>query len=277
MIYLEDCVAGIKRIPKESIDIVLADGPYNIGVDFGNDSDKQEFTSYLNWCQEWIQECVRALKPTGTIYIYGFSEILAHISVNFPLKHRWLIWHYTNKNVPKAKFWVRSHESILVGWKGKERIFNLDDVREPYTETFLKNAAGKPRAATKGRFSNGNKETVYAAHKGGALPRDVIKVAALAGGAGRKEKYTYCKDCEKLITNKKGHKELNLISHPTQKPYSLTEKLLLAAKPSTGGKVLIPFAGSGSECKVARDLGMEFIAFEINPDYVNMANKIIEE
>ena len=42
---------------------------------------------------------------------------------------------------------------------------------------FLKNAAGKVRKATKGRFSKGDKETVYKAHKNGALPRDVIKIS----------------------------------------------------------------------------------------------------
>ena len=91
--------------------------------------------------------------------------------MNHPL--RWLILHYTNKNVPSLNFWQRSHESIICSWKNKP-VFNRDDVREEYTQTFLKNAAGKVRKSTVGRFSNGEKETIYTAHSGGALPRDVI-------------------------------------------------------------------------------------------------------
>ena len=115
------------------------------------------------------------------------------------------------------------------------------------------------RKATKGRFSNGKKETVYKAHSGGALPRDVIKISALAGGAGRKER----------------------VNHPTQKPLELCEKLIKAARNVAAGSagaadggtdtfLVIPFAGSGSECVAANKLKVNFIGYEINPEYVDL-------
>lgn len=249
-IYNEDCISGMKRIPENTIDIIICDPPYNIGKDFGNNSDKQSMDTYLKWCDEWIAECIRILKPAGTLYIYGFSETLAYIRTRISCNVRWLVWHYTNKVVPSLNFWQRTHESILCCYKEKP-IFNRDDVREPYTDTFLKNAAGKVRKATKGRFSNGETETVYNAHEGGALPRDVIKVAALAGGAGKKER----------------------VNHPTQKPLSLCETLIKASR-NKGGETLlvVPFAGSGSECVSAKGLGVDFIGFEINTEYVDIAN-----
>jgi len=186
-IYNEDCVLGMKKIQSESVDIIICDPPYNIGKNFGNNSDKQQMDDYLLWCDQWIAECLRILKPNGTLYIYGFSEILAFIRTRLSCNVRWLVWHYTNKVTPSLNFWQRTHESILCCYKDKP-IFNRDDVREPYTESFLKNAAGKVRKSTKGRFSNGENETIYNAHEGGALPRDVIKVPALAGGAGKKER-----------------------------------------------------------------------------------------
>lgn len=271
-IVLKDCVKGLKQIADESVDVVIIDPPYNIGKDFGNESDNQEFKKYLKWCSLWLKESERILKPTGTIYIYGFSEILAHISVQLTIPHRWLIWHYTNKNTPHSKFWQRSHESIIVAWK-ENPIFNLDEVREPYTDVFLKNAAGKVRKGTSGRFGSG-KETIYQAHDKGALPRDVIKIPALAGGAGLAERWFYCKKCKEAFPNKekKTHeKHGELVVHPTQKPYELTKKLLLAAKPEKDGLVVIPFAGTGSEIKVATDLGLDTLGFEINPDYVALA------
>jgi len=266
-IYHEDCIQGMKKLEDESADIIICDPPYNIGKDFGNDSDKQDMKVYLDWCDQWIAECRRILKPTGTMYIYGFSEILAFIRVRMdtesvhlpvplpvPLHVRWLIWHYTNKVTPSLQFWQRTHESILCCYKQKP-VFNRDDVREPYTDGFLKNAAGKVRKATKGRFSNGEKETIYQAHEQGALPRDVIKVPALAGGAGKKER----------------------VDHPTQKPLALCDILIKAAKNKDSETVLVvPFVGSGSECVSAKKNNVSYIGFEINEDYVKLARERID-
>ena len=251
-----DCLTVMATLPSESAQIVLADPPYNIGKDFGNDSDKQEMPAYLAWCDAWIAECLRILKPNGTCFIYGFSEILALILSRVPstVNRRWLVWHYTNKNVASMNFWQRSHESILVLWK-TDKIFNRDAVREPYTEGFLNGAAGRKRAATKGRFSTGDKETTYTAHPAGALPRDVIKIPALAGGAGLKER----------------------VNHPTQKPLALCSRLIAAcAQPADAGYVLVPFAGSGSECVAAKMADLPFVGIELNPEYIALCHSRLQ-
>lgn len=275
--HLIDVVEGLKQLQDNSADIIITDPPYNIGKDFGNNNDNLSLQDYIAWCQSWLTETIRILKDTGTMFIYGFSEILAHISVSLPLEKRWLIWHYTNKTTPSSNFWQRSHESIIVSWKDKNRrIFNKDVVREPYTEIFLKGAAGKVRKNTKGRF--GEKETIYEANEGGALPRDVIKIPALAGGAGAIERWFYCKDCEEtyMPDEYEEHQDHNVVKHPTQKPILLTKRLMLSCKPESGGLVVIPFIGSGSEAAVSRGLGMDFIGFDINEDFCNMANSLIE-
>jgi site-specific DNA-methyltransferase (adenine-specific) len=107
-----------------------------------------------------------------------------------------------------------------------------------------------------GRFSKGDKKTTYVAHPGGALPRDVIKIPALAGGAGMKER----------------------VAHPTQKPLALCEKLLKSCRqPAKEGFVLVPFAGSGSECLAAKRLGLPFVGIELNPEYVTLINGRLTE
>ena len=88
------------------------------------------------------------------------------------------------------------------------------------------------------------------------MPRDVIKIPALAGGAGLKER----------------------VDHPTQKPLSLCEKLLLSCK-QEDGYILIPFAGSGSECVASKKLNLPFIGIELNEKYVEIIHerlKVIE-
>jgi site-specific DNA-methyltransferase (adenine-specific) len=253
VIITGDSLEVLPTLPDKSAQIVIADPPYNIGKDFGNDSDKQSMPQYLEWTDRWIGECLRILKDNGTMFIYGISENLGLILSRIPhnIQRRWIIWHYTNKTVPSLNFWQRSHESILVLWK-TDKVFHRDDIREDYTDGFLHGAAGKERAATKGRFSKGEKSTTYTAHPNGALPRDVIKIPALAGGAGMKER----------------------VNHPTQKPLALCEKLLRSChQPPSEGYVLIPFAGSGSECVAAKKLGLPFVGIECNAEYVKIINE----
>jgi site-specific DNA-methyltransferase (adenine-specific) len=277
-VILGDAIQELRKLPDESCDIVVADPPYNIGKDFGNNIDKREIGEYVAWCKIWINESIRALKPNGTMFIYGFSEILAFLSIEIPIQKRWLIWHYTNKNVASLNFWQRSHEAIICAWKNKP-IFNRDEVREPYTEGFLNGAAGKVRKGTLGRFSGKGMETVYNAHKGGALPRDVIKIPALAGGAGMVERWFLCKTCDGVYEPRqlKNHEGHEIMKHPTQKPYELSKKLIKSAMPKKNGVVLVPFVGTGSECAAAKELGQSYIGFEINPDYVRLAEKMISD
>ncbi|MGB2762700.1 MAG: transcriptional repressor LexA [Minisyncoccales bacterium] len=277
-IILGDAVKELRKLPDNSCDVIIIDPPYNIGKDFGNNLDKRELNEYVEWSKNWINEAIRIMKPMGTMFIYGFSEILAYLSIEIPINKRWLIWHYTNKNVASLNFWQRSHEAIICAWKDKP-IFNRDDIREPYTEGFLNGAAGKVRKGTAGRFSSNGKETVYKAHKGGALPRDVIKIPALAGGAGMNERWFICKTCKGQVFEPrelKKHADHEIIKHPTQKPLELSRKLVTSAMPKKDGVVLVPFVGTGSECVAAKELGQSYIGFEINSDYIKLAEKYLE-
>ena len=276
-IILGDAVQELRKLPDKSCDVVIIDPPYNIGKDFGNNIDKRELGEYVGWCKSWINESIRILKPNGTMFIYGFSEILAYLSIEIPIQKRWLIWHYTNKNVASLNFWQRSHEAIICAWKDKP-VFNRDEVREPYTDGFLNGAAGKVRKGTLGRFSSSGLETVYKARDGGALPRDVIKIPALAGGAGMIERWFLCKTCNGIYEPRqlKNHEGHEIMKHPTQKPFELSKKLIKSAMPKKDGVVLVPFVGTGSECAAAKELGQSYIGFGIYPDYVRIAEKFLK-
>lgn len=256
-ILFKDCIKFLE-VTSLKFNVIIADPPYNIGKDFGNNKDNMELKEYIVWSKKWLDLCLDKLTENGVMYVYGFPEILSHIAVQFPIeKQRWLVWHYTNKTTPSSKFWQRSHESILCLWKNKRPNLEIDQIREPYTESYKNNCVGKVRKSTKGRFSNGKKETIYNGHKNGALPRDVIKVSALAGG--------------------KGMVERSPIKHPTQKPFELTYKLLKSRINGKGGVAYIPFCGSGSECMVAKALNIDFISTEINKDYIRGAKDWLKD
>lgn len=282
-ILIGDVLDILPDLPiSKKFDVVIADPPYNIGKDFGTSSDNMPLAEYIEWSKKWLNHCFNLLKDHGLIYIYGFTEVLAHIACQYPIENqRWLVWHYTNKTVPSSKFWQRSYESILCLWKsGRKRpSLEVDQIREPYTHTFLNNAAGKVRQSTVSRFGgNRGKQTIYQAHKKGALPRDVIKVPALAGGAGATERWFMCHNCGDQVlppVELKHHKDHNILKHPTQKPMRLTKRLIESRINGCGGRVLIPFAGSGSECVMAKQLGIDYLGIESNPLYVDFANKWI--
>ena len=273
-----DVIDCLKKINKNyKFDVIIADPPYNIGKDFGNNTDNMEISEYIKWTKKWLQLCFDVLAENGLIYVYGFPEILARVAVEYPLeKQRLLAWHYTNKTTPSSTFWQRSYESILCLWKQDRPVLEIDQIRESYTDSYLK-CAGKERKGTKGRF--GNKETIYNVNSNGALPRDVIKIPALAGGAGKVERHFMCKTCNNTLYKSnelKNHENHDIIQHPTQKPMQLTKRLIQSRINGNDGRTLIPFAGSGSECVAAKSLGIEFFGIELNPEYVKYANKWLE-
>lgn len=271
------------KLSTRKFDIVIADPPYNIGKDFGNESDKMDMEDYLAWTDKWVGKCLDIITDNGVIYIYGFPEILARVASRYPVdEQRWLAWHYTNKAVPSAKFWQRSHESILCLWKpGKSRpVMEIDQIREPYTDGYRVNI-GRVRAGTGSRFNGGKVgcETLYLDH-GGALPRDVIKVPALAGGAGASERWFMCRTCNGRVyppSEMPSHRDHEIMKHPTQKPMELTRRLLRSKIVGSNGSVLIPFAGSGSECVVAEQMGIVWVGVELNKEYVTFASKWLEQ
>ena len=277
-----DVVDALAMLPAHiRFDLVIADPPYNIGKDFGTTQDAMGIAEYVEWSCEWLDLCRERLKEDGLIYVYGFPETLAHVAVRFPLREqRWLVWHYTNKTVPSSAFWQRSHESILCLWKAETKRPSLEigQIREPYTLGFLHGAAGKKRKGTESRFSRGGRDTTYNAHESGALPRDVLKHPALAGGAGAVERWFMCRTCERrifapsMLNEHRGH---DILKHPTQKPMALTRRLI-RSRIRGEGRVFIPFAGSGSECVAAQQMGVDFFAAEINPEYVEFAQKWLE-
>lgn len=70
MAILGNSLETMKQIKDKSINLIFADAPYNIGKDFGNNKDKwNTLESYIEWCKQWIDECIRILKDDGTMYL----------------------------------------------------------------------------------------------------------------------------------------------------------------------------------------------------------------
>ena len=242
-LFLGDSVEWMKSLPAASVDLVFADPPYNV-----KKADWDHFEShnqYVAWSHLWITEACRLLKPTGTLYVCGYSEILASVLVSaMPMFEgcRWLVWHYKNK-ANLGGDWGRSHESIIHLRKGKTHTFNVDPVRISYGAHTLKYPE-HPQAETSqyGGNGNGKPRENWKPHPLGAKPKDVFDIPTTCNGMGEKT------------------------PHPTQKPEELVRKLVLASS-DPGNLVLDPFSGSGTTATVAEQLGRRWLACDNNQQY----------
>ncbi len=133
-VYNSDCIKIMKDLPNESVDLIIADPPYNVGKDYGNNSDKQSDEEYIKFTESWITEAVRILKKEGTFYTFGGKEFIAHIYIILGklnmIFNSWIVWHYT-QGQGRTKGYSSRHDDILMFTKSKNYTFNLDDIRIP--------------------------------------------------------------------------------------------------------------------------------------------------
>lgn len=245
-IYQGDSVDWLTSLPEGSVDLVFADPPYNIGKAVWDKFLSHD--AYVEWSIKWIAEASRVLKPGGSMYICGFSEILAdikHPAMQYFADCRWLIWSYKNK-ANLGSDWGRSHESIIHFRKStKTRLLNTDLVRVPYGAHTLK-YPGHPQAVTSNFHGNGKAREDWQPHPMGAKAKDVIEVPTTSNGMAEKT------------------------PHPTQKPEELIRKFVMASS-SEGDLILDPFSGSGTTAVVAEQLSRKWMACDLDPQYNSWA------
>jgi len=134
-IILGDAIAEMRKLDSEAFDLVIADPPYNLGKDYGNNHDIKGFEEYLAFSKDWIKQAHRLLKTNGTIYVFmGFrfiSYLYELLDREFEMFfNSWIVWHYT-QGMGKTRGFSPRHDDILMFTKTKDFIFNLDDIRVP--------------------------------------------------------------------------------------------------------------------------------------------------
>jgi len=240
-IYLGDCIEIMKQLPSNSIDLIFADPPFNIGIKYNNYNDNLSYEEYCTWLEEWIKETYRILEKTGSIYIAIGDEFAAE--TNIILKktgfyfRNWLIWYYTFGQNQRKKF-SRAHTHIFYFTKDEKKFkFNGDDIRIPSARQLVYN---DKRANPKGK-----------------IPDDVWQISRVCGTF--KER---------------------LGKHPCQMPENLLKRIILTSS-DIHNIVLDPFGGTGTTAMVAKKLRRHFITIEISEEYYNIIlkrinNEIIE-
>lgn len=238
-VYNEDALTGVGRVADASVDLVIADPPYGLGKDYGNDSDRLGGEEYLAWSRRWLDAVLPKLKPNGSLYVFltwqHSPEVFSYLKTRLAMVNE-IIW---DRRVPSMGGSTRKfssvHDNIGFFVKSRDYHFDVDAVRIPYD-------ADTKKARTRSIFV-GKKWL-----ESGYNPKDVWSVSRLHRQHAERE------------------------DHPTQKPLEIVERMVRASCPP-GGTVLDPFMGSGTTAVAAARNGRGFIGFELNPDYFAIVEK----
>lgn len=251
----KDCIAGMSELPEHSVDLVLADPPYNLskgnvwkwdnsvvlpgmGGNWNKTMeawDAMPLTDYFKFTVLWLTQVKRITKPTGSIWISGTYHNIGIINFVLQLLEieiiNEVVWFKRNSfpNLSGRRL-TASHETLIWAHSGKKRKYHFDYERSKKLKDEW----------------------------------DLMKVAD-------KQLRTVWD-----IPNNKARSELKHGKHPTQKPVRLFTRIVeLSGKPN--GVMLTPFAGSGTECVAAYRAGMKYIGYETDETSYRLAVHRLED
>ena len=232
-VFIQDAEAALKKIPDDSIQLVLIDPPYNLDLDYWDN-----FDNYLEWARLWLDEIYRILSPSGNCVIFGgfqyqdlkkgdLLEILHYTRHSTKLRFvNLVIWYYKN-GMSAHRFFANRHEEAVWLSKTKKYYFDLDSVRARYDEE------------TKKLYKKDKRLNPVTVDKG-KNPTNVWEISRLNGNS--KER----------------------VGHPTQKPVEILRRFVRGLS-YPGSIVLDFFAGSGTTGRVCIEEGRNSILVDNDP------------
>jgi site-specific DNA-methyltransferase (adenine-specific) len=285
-LHVGDCLELMGRWPEDSVDLIFADPPYNIGYNYDKYDDKRSDEDYVQWTCDWIDACARLLKPSGSFYILIGDEYAAETRLHLKklqkagqlLFRNWIIWHYSFGQRCKAKF-NRSHAhlfycvgSAAVTKAGKPR----QDLGKKQPFTFHYDAVAIPSA----RMSTyADKRT----NPKGKLPDDTWMMRQFPTMEHWHTRPPEAQDEGLLNPDEDTWFESRLcgtfnerVDHPCQLPERLLERIVRVSS-NEGDLVFDPFTGSGTTLAVAKRLGRDWLGCELSKQYKQIALKRLEQ
>ena len=240
-IIFGDCIEELEKIPRNSVDLILTDPPYNasnIKINLPNNKtggafykinenwDKfNNYEEYFEWTKKWMQRCDKVLKNTGSILVCCSMHNLAEIILSLKsMKYKELniiTWKKTNP-MPNITKRMLTHSTEFIVWFAKDSgwTFNYEDMK---------------------KYNNGKQL------------KDVWE-------------FSLCQGSERIK-----NESTSRAAHPTQKPIKLFDRLIEMAS-NQGNLVLDPFKGSGTTAISCIRLNRKYIGIENNFEYYNLSN-----
>jgi site-specific DNA-methyltransferase (adenine-specific) len=243
---LGDSLEVMPLLPKQSVDLLIVDPPYNLTKTYGDSTFRRRSADeYADWFRFWISQAIPLLKPMSTVYVcseWRSSAVVQQVlEKHFVIQNR-ITWE-REKGRGALRNWKNCSEDIWFCTLGNEYFFNVEAVKQkrrviaPYRDP-----EGKPKDWVE--ESNGDFRVTHPSN----LWTDIsVPFWSMPENT----------------------------DHPTQKPEKLIAKLMLASS-RPGDLVLDPFLGSGTTSVVAKKLRRLFIGIEQEETYCLLAEKRLE-
>ncbi len=242
-IILGDAIAAMNQIADHSVDLIFADPPYNIGKNFNGYKDKwDKDRDYLNWCYQWLDLCIKKLKPNGSFYVMTSTQFMPFFDIYLRDKLIILsriVWYYDSSGVQAKRYFGSMYEPILYCVKDEDNYtFNSTDILV------------EARTGAKRKLIDYRKD-----------PPQVYNSTKVPGNVWEFHRVRYRMD--------------EYENHPTQKPIALLERIIKASS-NKGDLVLDPFSGTFTTSFVAKQLNRKSIGIELQEDYIKIGLRRLE-
>jgi site-specific DNA-methyltransferase (adenine-specific) len=261
-IHLMDCLQGMDRMRKRTVDVVVTSPPYNIGKKYGGYVDERPRGEYLRWMGRVAEKAKRVMKDDASFFLnVGGKPSDPWIGIDVALRFR---EHLVLQN---TIHWIKS---IAIP---------LEDIgRYPHVKDDI--AAGHYQPVNSRRFLSGCHEYIFHFTKRGDVELDKLAVGV---------RY---QDKSNIGRWKSAHRDLRdrgntwfipyptireSRPHPTVFPEKLPEMCIKLHGMREDMLVLDPFMGIGTTALACVRLGVNYIGFEIDPAYVETARKNIAQ
>lgn len=237
-----DCIEQLKNIPDNSIDFCFADPPYNLNKKYESWDDGIDIQKYLEWCDQWLSELARVLKPGRTLAVLNIPQwCVRHFKhLNGILDYQdWIVWEGLSMPV---RMIMPSHYSILCFSKGKPKplpalVRNQNIPFEKNAiEMQLENFCSRANCITKRK-------------------RLKIKDSEIASNVWS--------DIHRLKHNSRR------VDHPCQLPPMFMYRLI-SLFTNENEFVLDPFNGAGTTTLTAQQLNRKYVGIELSEYYHNI-------
>lgn len=275
----QDCLKGMARLADESVDLVVTSPPYNLGINYGKYSDRQDRRSYLGWCGGWAAQIRRVLKLNGSFFLNigaaPSNPMLPH-EIVMTLRELFVLQNTIHwiKSIAIDEFC--SHRPVA----GQTRMALQTGHRPVATNV---RSFGHFKPINSKRFLNDCHEYVFHFTKSGRVElnrlalgvpyQDKSNIARWSHTRGRDLR---CRGNTWFVPYETIQSRQKERPHPATFPVQLAEWCIKLHGASRVRIMLDPFLGIGNSAVAAQHCGVErFIGFEIDDTYLAEAKRRI--
>jgi site-specific DNA-methyltransferase (adenine-specific) len=260
-LYCEDCIAFMQKLPANYIDVIVTSPPYNIGKKYTAYRDDKSREEYLAWMEQVAIESKRILKDNGSFFL-NVGGKPSDLVIPYDVENRFRR-HYTLQN---DILWVKSI-AITKGDVGKSNGLKSDF------------SIGHYKPINSNRYLNNCHENIFHFTKEGKTEIDKLAIGVPYGDKSNIERWGTKED-------KRDRGDVWYIPyetvwdgklHPATFPKKLPSMCIKLHGIRKDLVVYDPFMGIGTTALACLELGVNYIGTEIDPNYIGIAEKLLEE